>query len=111
MLLTIDHISNKLITSNIMLGVDADVLFVGYFVQTAIGKKWKEIIDVTDKITYSFHVHFILLFYFSYFVKLTLLLNLILMDSCRMIQEGKDLPKVDTLYEDQCEDYCRFPSV
>ena len=26
----------------------------------SIGRKWKEIIDITDKITYNFHVSFLL---------------------------------------------------
>lgn len=28
-------------------------------VQMSIGRKWKEVIDITDKITYSFHVNVI----------------------------------------------------
>lgn len=28
-------------------------------VQMGIGRKWKEVIDVTDKISYSFHVNVI----------------------------------------------------
>ena len=30
-----------------------------FVIQMSIGRKWKEILDVTDKISYSFHVSFI----------------------------------------------------
>ncbi|CAK7327308.1 unnamed protein product [Dovyalis caffra] len=43
----------------------------------SIGRKWKEIIDVTDKITYSFHVIFALW----------------------MIPKGKEMSKADTMYK------------
>ena len=63
-----------------------------------IGRKWKEIIDVTDKITYSFHVKFNLSLNSDFRLSLDSSIPNFLR-YCRMMQEERDLRKFDTMHE------------
>lgn len=42
------------------------VLILESVLQMSIGRKWKEIIDVNDKISYNFHVSFSAVSYFIF---------------------------------------------
>ena len=57
----------------------------------SIGRKWKEIIDITDKITYGFHVSFfvVLFYYWQMNVCVCVFISLIALIITGWFQKGK----------------------
>lgn len=68
--------------------------------QMSIGRKWKEIIDVNDKITYNFHVK-PLLINFDWWIWFINNYDSYISSHYRMTLEPKEQQRVDTPYK-QC---------
>lgn len=76
------------------------ILSLTLFLQMSIGRKWKEIIDVNDKITYNFHVKPVLI-NFDCLLQFINIYDSYISSCYRMILEPKEQQRVDTPYK-QC---------
>jgi len=76
------------------------ILPLSLILQMSIGRKWKEIIDVNDKITYNFHVKPVLI-NFDWLMRFINIYDSNISGCHRMILEPKEQQRVDTPYK-QC---------